>query len=634
MPDMAAPIHTHAQALPPRSSAQDSRKTSGSNLSNKLTFEKLKLTKSTRFREIDVIENQQTPAKEEIPECESILPLLSVLDDWLAAGTDFGEQDYPVERTPGRNIVVNTLNSDDNKTTNGTIQHSDTIPRARTPSSLANFRRYDSSTTGDPTKWLKESYNHLLNHLAQSKSDRVVRKGCSDFVFSSMPFARFAIYLYDTTDDLEALRAVVAICEECDILKALCRFRETMVGLRRCFNKEFAHTDHEVTTKILALDVDVICARLYGLVKNEEQYRRLVNLQESEAHLLLDLMQKLLDIPSLDRIFRGPFLNAMLRLSRQSKLFPESLWQEQVSIEGNEALTAGTFGEVWKGVYRGQDVAVKVLRVYQKSDLDDHKKKVIQETLIWRQLQHVNVLPFLCLHHVNNNERRIGLVSPWMKNGNMKEFLHRSRDVDRIALVADIAEGLNYLHNLGPKIIHGDLKAVNILISDLHRACIADFGLSTVSESQVIRLAMFSPIVSGGTTRWTAPELLKGSEKVSNVQTDVYSFAVVCYEIFSCGIPFADLDPYPIMLAVIEGQRPTRPRQCEHWKTPCLETGLDDKLWALVERCWDADPTRRPSMNAVLQELPPRQHHTPATAVDYQHFKTSSEGLWDLITTV
>ncbi|KAG6905477.1 hypothetical protein DXG01_002488, partial [Tephrocybe rancida] len=566
--------------------------------------------------QIDVIGDQKT-AKEDIPEY-------------------FGEQDYPaVERPPGRNIVVNTLDYDNNKPTNGTIQRSDTIPRAQTPSSLVDLRRYDSSTIGDPAKWLKESYDHLLNHLAQSRSDRVIRKECSDWICSSMPFARFALYLYDTTGDLEALRAVVAICKDCDILKALCRFRETMVGLRRCFNIDLTHTNLEVMTKILVLDVDVICARLYGLVKNEEQYRRLVHLQGNEAHLLLDLMQKLLDLPSLDRMFRGPFLNAMLRLSRQSKLFPEGLWQEQVSIEGNEALTAGTFGEVWKGVYRGQEVAVKVLRVYQKSDLDDHKKKVIQETLIWRQLQHVNVLPFLCLYRVNNNERRIGLVSPWMKNGNMKEFLHRSHDIDRTALVADIAEGLNYLHNLGPKIIHGDLKAVNILISDVYRACIADFGLSTVSESQVSWGAMFSPIISGGTTRWTAPELLKGSEKVSNVQTDVYSFAVVCYEIFSCGIPFPDLDPYPIMLAVIEGRRPARPRQCEHWKTPCLELGLDDKLWGLVERCWDADHRRRPSMNAVLQELPPRQHHTPAAAVDDQHFKVSSEGLWDeLITAV
>ncbi|KAG6906986.1 hypothetical protein DXG01_011062 [Tephrocybe rancida] len=557
--------------------------------------------------QIDVMENQQT-AKEDISES--------------------------VERTPGRNIVVNTLDSDDNKATNGTIKHSNTIPRARTPSSLANFRRYDSSTTGDPTKWLKESYDHLLNHLAQSKSDRVVPKECSDWVCSLMPFARFAIYLYDTTGDLEALHAVVAICEDCDILKALCRFRETLVRLHRCFNKELAHTDHEVMTKILALDVDVICARLYGLVKNEEQYRRLVDLQEDEAHLLLDLMQKLLDLPLLDRVFRSPFLNAMHRLSRQSKLFPECLWQEQVSIEENEAHAAGAFGEVWKGLYRGQDVAVKVLKIYQKSDLDDHKKEVIQEALIWRQLQHDNVLPFLCLHRVKNNERRIGLVSPWMKNGNVAEFLRLTPNADRIALVVGIAEGLRYLHTMDPKIIHADLKAVNILISDAHEPRLADFGFSRMSESQVIRLANFSPAGSGGTTRWMAPELFEGAEP--NTQTDVYAFACIVYEIFSGNTPFPELKfDGGVMAAITTGRRPTRPRQCTHWKKPCLELGLDDKLWGLLERCWDADPIRRPSMNTVLQELPSRQHHTLPAAVDYQHFKMSSGGLWDhLITAV
>ncbi|KAG6914468.1 hypothetical protein DXG01_017089 [Tephrocybe rancida] len=450
----------------------------------------------------------------------------------------------------------------------------------RTLDSLANLSsRYDSSTAGKPSEWLNTINGNLLHYIAYSQSDRTMKKQCTDWVSRSIPFPHLAVYLYCTKGDLAALRAVIAVCEGRDTLKTLCRFKEIKDWLRRSFSRDTAgpggdYHDAGIVKKIFTLDDDVVCSLFYGLVENAEQYSRLVLLQGSEAQALLDLVQTLLDLPSLDRIFRSPFLHAMIRLSRQSKLFPESLWQEQVSIDGNEAINAGSFGDIWKGVYRGQEVAIKVLRLYQKSDLDDHKK------------------------------------------------------------VADVAEGLNYLHTLGPKIIHGDLKAVNILISDAYRACIADFGLSTLSESQVIQLEMFSPFVSGGTASWTAPELLKATEKTANTKTDAYSFAVVCFEIFSCDVPFPDLHPYPIMLQVIEGQRPARPAQCKHWKTPCVELGLNDKLWGLIERCWDADPERRPSMSTVLQELPSMQHDTPAAAVDYQHFELSSGGLWDdLITT-
>ncbi|KAG6906988.1 hypothetical protein DXG01_011064 [Tephrocybe rancida] len=499
---------------------------------------------------------------------------------------------------------------------------------------LAELPRYDSSKTSEPAEWLEARHEQLIDCIVQSNRDRTVQKEHTGWISSSLPFPHLAIYMYNTaTCDFEALRTAVAVCKDCDILAALCKFREISDGLRRSFNLGPTPTrsdgfDHavDVIRNIVALDVDVICARLYGVLKDKERYRHLVHLQGDDAQALLDLIQILLDLPSLDRIFRGPFLNTILRLSRRSKLFPGRLWQKRVALEGSEPIAAGKFGDVWKATFCGQAVAVKVLKIYQRSNLEKHIKKVLQETVIWRQLRHVNVLPFLCLHHIDNNERRIGLVSPWMNNGNVKEFLQRNTDVDRISLVTDIAEGLEYLHTMEPKIVHGDLKAVNILISDLHRACLADFGLSSASESQAIRLTSFSSTPRGGTTRWTAPELLKGSENVSNTQTDVYAFACVCYEIFSGDIPFPKLDEYPVMLAVIKGQRPTRPAQCKNWKTPCVDLGLDDKMWALIERCWEADAAHRPSMRVVLQDLPLRKHQVVMGGVEHQRFELSSGG--------
>ncbi|KAG6906989.1 hypothetical protein DXG01_011065 [Tephrocybe rancida] len=335
------------------------------------------------------------------------------------------------------------VGSEDEMSTNGT-EHFDmsqlplaspSQPLVEVPPriTLAKLPRYDSSTTSEPADWLEASHEHLLDYIIQSKRDRIVQKECTGW---------------------SAVRCHSPVRLTSDRFQRLLKGDSVPTG-------DGPRHDVDDMRAVVALDVDVICVRLYRLVKDEEQYRRLLHLQGNKAQALLDLVQSLLDLPSLERIFKSPFLNALLRLSRRSKHFPGRLWQEQVTLEGTEAITAGRFGEVWKGIFCGQGVAVKVLKIYQKSDLDKHIKKVLQETVIWRQLRHVNVLPFLCLHLVDNTERRIGLVSPWMKNGNVKEFLQRSPNVDRMSLVTDIAEGLEYLHTMEPKIVHGDLKAVH-----------------------------------------------------------------------------------------------------------------------------------------------------------------------------
>jgi serine/threonine protein kinase len=74
----------------------------------------------------------------------------------------------------------------------------------------------------------------------------------------------------------------------------------------------------------------------------------------------------------------------------------------------------------------------------------------------------------------------------------------------------------------------------NILATASGRACLADFGLAIVIDSQVIRS---SPMDSAGTPRWQAPELLRGGfddvEHYGNCsrESDIYAFACVCYEV-------------------------------------------------------------------------------------------------------
>jgi serine/threonine protein kinase len=163
------------------------------------------------------------------------------------------------------------------------------------------------------------------------------------------------------------------------------------------------------------------------------------------------------------------------------------------------ALCGGGYGDVWKGKYHGRDVAVKVLRTFS-TDLLQRTVKVglrtcpisalhfkqttclsaqrfAKEVVTWKLLRHPNVVPFM---GVMESEDRFGMVSKWMKNGSINDFVKAHPEANRFTLVGPrldtptfltsmtietiqlegVATGLIYLHSSG--MVHGDLKGVRL----------------------------------------------------------------------------------------------------------------------------------------------------------------------------
>lgn len=60
------------------------------------------------------------------------------------------------------------------------------------------------------------------------------------------------------------------------------------------------------------------------------------------------------------------------------------------------------------------------------------------EIAVWRQLSHANILPLYGVYRLKDEYSRVCLVSPWMENGNIVEFLKQSPDTDRYPLVRHI----------------------------------------------------------------------------------------------------------------------------------------------------------------------------------------------------
>ncbi|KAF7359860.1 hypothetical protein MVEN_00711400 [Mycena venus] len=174
-----------------------------------------------------------------------------------------------------------------------------------------------------------------------------------------------------------------------------------------------------------------------------------------------------------------------------------------------------------------------------------------------------------------------------MENGDITRYLkNNSVGVNRLTLVLDTGLGLEHLHSL--KLVHGDLKAINVLVTRSGRAVLADFGLASVADSKV--LLSTSSGKRGGTVRWHAPELFH--EGRNSFASDVYAFSCVCYEIFTGDLPFCELaKDGAVILKVMQGQRPRR------------SLSIPDNVWDLMEECWKADPEARPSAQRIVSRL-------------------------------
>ncbi|KAJ7242460.1 kinase-like domain-containing protein, partial [Mycena rebaudengoi] len=206
--------------------------------------------------------------------------------------------------------------------------------------------------------------------------------------------------------------------------------------------------------------------------------------------------------------------------------------------------------------------------------------------LIWEGLRHPFILPFLGIDG-DTFPSSLCMVSPWMKNGTVLEYLkeHSLAEVDR--LLPETAEGLKYLHSMN--IVHGDLRGNNIFISDNFSVCLADCGLANIITDTETTMATSSSN-HAGSTRWFAPELIRptafGCDRfIRTPASDVYAFGCLYRRV----PPFHDVTPdISALFKVMDGERPGKP------------ANISNALWALVTAAWGQDWRVRPSAAKII----------------------------------
>ncbi|KAJ6526937.1 hypothetical protein DFH09DRAFT_1187168 [Mycena vulgaris] len=416
--------------------------------------------------------------------------------------------------------------------------------------------------------------------------------------FMSSIFSRL-LKKYGDDKRLNDFRIGINTWKTWDVTASLIHFR-SVLSVASQFSKLLKDEDlpQSLINAAIHTDIRCICAQIAAVLRDPLAYEDFLKAQDENAQKLLDLLQDLLDYPLLDAGIRPVILKALLKLSAKSGRHPRCFALSDLKLEGHQ-VAAGSFGDVWKGLVHGETVSVKVMRVYQEADVEELVKGFYREALIWRQLSHPNLLPFFGVYYLEDTKCRLGLVSPWMENGNIARYLKDNpAGINRLTLVLDVALGLEHLHSL--KLVHGDLKAINVLVTRSGRAVLADFGLSSVTDSKILLLTT-STLKTGGTARWQAPELFTGS--LNSFASDVYAFACVCYEIFTGNHPFHELvNDVAVMYQVMQGSRPKQ------------QSSIPDEVWNLMVECWKPEPEQRPSADEIVFSL--RDRPIGATPTD------------------
>ncbi|KAF9232649.1 kinase-like domain-containing protein, partial [Melanogaster broomeanus] len=225
-----------------------------------------------------------------------------------------------------------------------------------------------------------------------------------------------------------------------------------------------------------------------------------------------------------------------------------------------------------------------------------------REIEIWSELRHDHIVPF---YGASTLSFPPYIVSRYMKNGNLVQYLSKKPDTKRTKLLYEICLGMRFLHDVN--VVHGDLKSVNVLVDDSGKAYITDFGLS---KARSLAAAEANTRMIAGTLRFLAPEALRGQSLT--FETDVYAFGMVIYEVSIPCLVWSEMLTYTTQ--IFAGQTPfiLEPDHvvmegCLELKRPIsmevYERGLNDELWGLLSSCISHDPSRRPQVATIQGRL-------------------------------
>uniref|UniRef100_A0A673UDT9 Fibroblast growth factor receptor 3 n=1 Tax=Suricata suricatta TaxID=37032 RepID=A0A673UDT9_SURSU len=271
-------------------------------------------------------------------------------------------------------------------------------------------------------------------------------------------------------------------------------------------------------------------------------------------------------------------------------------------------LGEGCFGQVVMAEAIGidKDRAAKPVTVAVKMLKDDATDKDLSDLVSEMEMmkmigRHKNIINLL---GACTQGGPLYVLVEYAAKGNLREYLRARRPPgmdysfdackppeeqltckDLVSCAYQVARGMEYLAS--QKCIHRDLAARNVLVTEDNVMKIADFGLAR----DVHNLDYYKKTTNGRLpVKWMAPEAL--FDRVYTHQSDVWSFGVLLWEIFTLGgSPYPGIPVEELFKLLKEGHRMDKPANCTH------------DLYMIMRECWHAAPSQRPTFKQLVEDL-------------------------------
>lgn len=307
------------------------------------------------------------------------------------------------------------------------------------------------------------------------------------------------------------------------------------------------------------------------------------------------------------------------KVERNINTQPSVTWINPGDIEKIHKVGDGSYAKVYKAKYKDSLVAVKMLKGVATSEQIANFKKEFEV------LSLINSPYLMHFYGASIDEDKTGnpllsIVSEYCEKGTLHKVLNNKRlDIDWqtcFKWIYEALQGLLYLHNMRPPMVHRDIKSHNLLLDAKWNIKVADFGLSrSLTMTNESSLGMLR-----GTLAYCAPELQ--NRILFGPKSDAYSMTIVMWEIINRCMtgkyqtPFYEYpeiyhDYQIIFLTGNQGARPTIPP-----KTP-------EALKELLQNGWEADPDKRLSCDEMLLQI-------QSIYVQYKTEKKSWESLREI----
>ncbi|CAG8485054.1 32160_t:CDS:2 [Racocetra persica] len=188
-------------------------------------------------------------------------------------------------------------------------------------------------------------------------------------------------------------------------------------------------------------------------------------------------------------------------------------------------------------------------------------------------------------------QSQLYMIISWCEHGNLEEYIKNNQDLDwsiKLKIVTGIANGLVFCHYRD--ILHHDVRSYNILLDANICAKLSGFHLSRKEGHETTS-------IDQNETRWIAPEKLVDRNTPYTRECDIYSFAIVLWEVAVQKTPYYELkdlkDPEAFVKYVNDGNRPEL----------IDESTIPHKYAKVMKEAWKTEPYERPSAEIMHKKL-------------------------------